>query len=151
VQAGNKKLLIVLAVIAAGVWVYNMRLFRSGPENTQHISAPASSYKALLSSQSYTYVADFRDPFECPLVPKAKPSQAARKKEPQAAPPSPPQPPRISIGGINWNAMSPMVLMQGPAGSSLVGVGDSVAGALIKAIFMDSVSVLFEGREFTIK
>ena len=132
-KTGNKKLLLILGIICAGIWVYNAFQLKNVISPGEDKKGITNNKKLKVFNESkYSYSPDFKDPF---LNPYLKISTKAVKKGPITPPP-------FKIGGINWNASNPVVLLQGYNGeSNILKEGDILRGLIIKKIYKDSVIV----------
>jgi hypothetical protein len=71
------------------------------------------------------------------------PPPDVRGEDEEPAPSSAPSGPRFALEGIVYNDERPMAIING----SIVGVGDSVAGAQVARITVDSVALMVDGHE----
>ena len=155
----KKVLLITLILIAVPLYGYNMFLLLRGSLSSKGDKAVAAAGETVTSFETVLYAATpvsfvekGKDPFTLykepprPIVPVKKEPVKEKpvKKEVNA--------PAIVVTGIMWNPDNPVATVKMPGGkSSLVKSGQQLGENLsVKKIEKRSVTVVFEGKEFTI-
>ncbi|MBN1575035.1 MAG: hypothetical protein JW913_00680 [Chitinispirillaceae bacterium] len=152
----KKTLVVILIIVALPLYGYNaLMLLRIAFPKVKKTAAAVkeeagpSFERMLRAATPVRFEVKGRDPFTLSIE-KPKPAQAdipvvKKKTKEVAAPP-------ITITGILWNPKNPVATIKLPGGSkTLVKAGQKIGGNLtIKRIEKKTITVVFEGREFTI-
>jgi type II secretory pathway component PulC len=149
----KKKLLIILILIAIGVWGYNFYQLRRNVEAEQVVVPGLHQISAAdtsLDLQPYIYQPGQKDPFRHWLFVEEKTTVA--KPEKTKLPPIPKQlPPAFVLQGIMGDKTSPRAILVDQAGKSYISkVGDMVQGMKILKIEKNKVTFEFMGSEVSI-
>jgi len=154
----RKKLLIALVVVAAGIWLWNMRLLFVGlgpsavGEGGMTRRKATQSQGALRVPRTVAFEERGKSPFVAyaqapkPKRVTPKPRIAKAKPEKNVTLPS------ITITGIMWNDANPLAMVQLPGGASTVAKAGQVleGGIAVRSIEKTRVEFEVEGRRFWI-
>lgn len=154
----NRKILILLIIIAAALYSYVAFLLAGGSfskpakiEDTKK-SENLSFDKLVLNTIPVHFENKNRDPFipykEKPVKITGFVAQPIAKAFPKK---EPPKPPSITITGIMWNPSNPVAMINMPNGGSAVAKPGLVIGDItFKRIEQNRIQVVCEGKEFWI-
>jgi hypothetical protein len=147
----RKTLLVLLAVVAVGVYTYDaFLLVKPGASNKTADKKRArdgvSVEKLLARSQPVRFVKSDRNPF----LPRRENSaaKASGKSGGKASSPAPAvSAPAVTISGIMWDPASPLAMIVLPDGSSAaVKAGQTVGEITVKKIEKERVCIAFKNK-----
>jgi hypothetical protein len=156
----NRRLLVFLVIIAAGLYSYVAFLLTGGTHDTPakksstNITKNISIDNLVLHSVMVHFKKSDRDPF---LPYEEKPVQTVVKNEkPKGSlvpviKKEPPKPPSIIITGIMWNPTSPVAMVTMPNGANTVAkTGVTIDEITFRKIEKNRIQVTSNGKDFWI-
>jgi hypothetical protein len=154
----KKILLISLLVIALPLYGYNVFLLlrvalpaHGGGSGVSDQGNAPSFESVLLAAAPVVFEEKGKDPFQLykkkpkPVAPVNKPRKKPKTVKKEVAAPA------ITITGIMWNPDNPIAMVKLPGGKSAVAKkGQQLSDNLtVKKVEKKSITVVFEGKEFT--
>lgn len=144
----NKKVVILLLVLAAGVWGTVLYKIFKAVGKSDDVQLKVSERKSdILSSlkDTFSIVADYRDPFmgKRPLeLPKKVVSSEPRPKPVPVA--TAVKWPSVRYSGMIRNQAKELALVKIDQKNLVMKAGDSMSGVELKNIFRDSIVVFYQ-------
>lgn len=155
----KKVIVILLVIVALPLYSYNafllIRMSFGGEKSTTRNIEQSSDYtfeELIKAAIPVVFAEKGRDPFTLHKK-KAKPKQPQKKKKVKKRELKKKAPPPLVLSGVLWKPDNPVAMVKVNGGSTkLIKVGQTVGGNItIKKIEKKSVTVEYEGNEFTIK
>jgi Tfp pilus assembly protein PilP len=155
----KKVLIMLLVIVALPLYSYNafllIRISFGGNEGTTRNVEQSSKYtfeELIKAATPVVFAERGRDPFTLHKK-KNKPKQHQKKKVAIKKETKKTAPPPLVLSGVLWKPDNPVAMVKMSGGSTkLVKVGQAVGGNItVKKIEKKSVTVVYEGEEFTIK
>ena len=156
----NKKILVILLVVAIPVYLWDAWIVFGHRMNTQPEPAGASHSGVAEELTLKARIAVFTPRGKSPLspvyvaaepvkkvvvVPKSSPVVEVKPVEVLAAP-------TISISGIMWNPSNPVAMVTLPDGSSGIAKAGSVLGDItVVGVDKDQIRIVYKSKSFVIK
>jgi hypothetical protein len=148
----NKKMIFILLALVIIVWgtiVYRI-YFTFNKEEIKYINTVKPLYMSKDSTENFTVVANYRDPF-LDEEKRDKPQVATLRKP--VVKPQQVNWPTIRYGGIIKNRMSSkqLVLLTVNGREKIIRVRENADGVILSKIFKDSVEVIYEKEKKVIR